>query len=303
MVILHQGAFINEIIDILKTKKKKEIVVDGTCGTGSHTLALLENFHNEIKKFYCVDIDGEILSIAKERIEKLKNQWKNNIPDIYFVHDNYKNLKNILRAYNRADIIILDLGVSQYHLKTKERGFGFDSPFVDMRYDRRLSQTASDVITTCSKEELENILTRYAGIKKPSKLVDILKNYIKSNIQYTMPLGEYLQQKLGKVRGRLHPATLIFLALRMYVNKELENLEAFLETVPQVLNYEGLLLVITYHSIEDKIVKNYFKNYAKSEEFSLFNKKVIKPSSFEIMQNKSIRSAKLRILYRHEKAK
>ncbi len=302
MGVVHKAAFINEIVGILKNKEKKDVVVDGTCGTGSHTLAILQNFSDKIKKFFCIDIDSEILEIARKRIKEFVQQCSGNIPEIYFLNDNFKNLKSYFTD-NKADIIILDLGVSQYHLKTKERGFSFDSPIVDMRYDKKLPQKAIDVIKNCSKEELENIFSKYADIKKPSKLIDMLKKYIISENKNTTPLGKYLQQNLRKIRGRLHPATLIFQALRIYINNELDNIESFLKTIPDTLNTAGLLFVVTYHSIEDRLVKNYFKNYSNSGKFSLFNKKVIKPTFHEVLENRYIRSAKLRILYRDENEK
>ncbi|MFN7181767.1 MAG: 16S rRNA (cytosine(1402)-N(4))-methyltransferase RsmH [Planctomycetota bacterium] len=299
-MIIHKGAFIRQIIEILKKKPGKKVFVDCTCGTGSHTLAILENFSEEVEKIFCIDIDCEILDVAKMRInsylQEIREQKEKN-PSLIFINDNYKNLKNIVDC--KADVIILDSGVSLYHLKKRERGFGFDSPFVDMRYDRNMPFTALDVIRKSSNEELERILINYAGIKKPQKIVKILKEYIEQE-HIKVPLGHYLQQHLKKVRARLHPATLIFQALRIYVNKELDNLELFLRTVPDVLNQLGMLFVITYHSLEDKIVKSYFRNYSKLGEFSLFNRKVIKPTYREILENKCIRSAKLRILYRNE---
>ncbi len=310
-IILHKPVFINEIIGILKNKAKKDVIVDGTCGTGSHSMAILDNFSNEIKHLFCIDIDGEILQIAKKRIEEFIQGLNGNVPKVYFINDNYKNLRSFLVTYQSslpfmADIVILDLGVSQYHLKTLERGFSFDSPYLDMRYNRNSGRTAEDLIKELSEEELSKIFIDYAGIKNPFKLTRILKKYVNEisgfNIHHqpsNVGLGHYLEKNLPKVRGKLHPATLIFQALRIYVNKELDNLQAFLQAIPNLLNKEALLFVITYHSIEDRVVKTYFKKYANTGEFSLYNKKVIKPDYKEISENKSIRSAKLRILYRN----
>lgn len=296
-MILHIPAFVNEIIDILKKKNRIEIVVDGTCGTGSHTLAILENFHSQIKYMLCIDVDNEILEVATRRIKEFLQKVDEKAFSVHFIHDSYTNLRHYLKS-DKADVIILDLGVSQYHLKSIERGFSFHSPMVDMRYDRTCGISAHEAIKNLSEEELSRILTQYADIKKPARIVKILKEYIKSD-KKEISLGDYLQQKLPKVRGKLHPATLIFQALRIYVNKELENLQAFLTIIPEILARGGMVFIITYHSIEDRMVKSYFKKYASSGEFSLYNKKVIKPSYEEISKNKWIRSAKLRLLYRH----
>lgn len=309
-MILHSPAFKNEIVSILKNKARKNIIVDGTCGTGSHSLAVLNNFSTETKHLFCIDIDNEILQVAKKRIKGFIQGLQGNIPSVHFVNDNYKNLysvlhNNLLTGSYMADAIILDLGVSQYHLKTLERGFGFDSHYADMRYDRNSGKTAQDLIKELSEEELSKILTDYAGVRNPLKLVRILKEYVFEHSRFStqhstfnIGVGAYLQKRLPKVRGKLHPATLIFQALRIYVNKELDNVESFLKIIPNVLNRSGLLFVITYHSIEDKMVKAYFKKYTQVGEFLLYNKKVIKPDYKEILENKSIRSAKLRILYR-----
>lgn len=300
-MIFHKAAFIEEIVNIIRNKDKKDIIVDGTSGTGSHSLALLENFWRQIKHLFCIDIDNEILDITRQRVEEFIRKLSGQGPTIHFIRDNYKNLDSYL-LNNKADIIILDLGVSQYHLKTPQRGFGFDSPCVDMRYDKSTGAPAFDEIKNLSEEKLSKILTAYGDIKRPLRIVKILKEYINLN-EKRVSLGDYLRSKLPKVRGRLHPATLIFQALRIYVNKELDNLESFLGIVPKVLATGGLLFVITYHSIEDRIVKIYFKNYVKFGKFSLYNKKVIKPSYEEIVGNKPIRSAKLRILYRGKEKK
>jgi 16S rRNA (cytosine1402-N4)-methyltransferase len=300
--ILHQGALINELISIIRKKQVKKIVVDGTCGTGSHSLAILENFYNEIDTLYCIDIDSEILEIAKQRITsklaEIKEKEQNINTIVNFVHNNYKNLANILSE--KADIIILDLGVSYYHLKVKERGFSFESEIIDMRYDKNSGIPASVVIKNLPPDKLCKILTNYADIKNPQRFVSLLKEYFNHTKNQEVPLGVFLAKHCKKVRGRLHPATLIFQALRMYVNDEINNLKHFLNIIPQILNIEGMLFIITYHSIEDRLVKEYFKKYTATKEFSLYSKKVIKPTYQEILQNQSIRSAKLRILYRNK---
>jgi 16S rRNA (cytosine1402-N4)-methyltransferase len=276
----------------------------------------LENFAHQIKHLVCVDIDSETLEIAKTRINEVRDRISAK-PFIHFVNDNYKNIRSILlsglqgsgsafkdeKKDTKADVIILDLGVSTFQLKNPKRGFGFDCEIEDMRYNRSSGQSARELIINSSIEQLNDILSAYAGIKRPQKISVILKNYVyeisKLKASGKAPnLAQYLEQRLPKVRGRLHPATLVFQALRIAVNNELANLESFLKTVPDVLNLEGLLFIITYHSIEDKIVKTYFKNLVKAGEFFLYNKKVIKPTYQEIRENRSIRSAKLRILYR-----
>ncbi|PJA02423.1 16S rRNA (cytosine(1402)-N(4))-methyltransferase [bacterium (Candidatus Gribaldobacteria) CG_4_10_14_0_2_um_filter_36_18] len=287
-----------EVIDYLDPKPNENFI-DATIGEGGHTAAILEK-NKPNGKVLGIEIDPEIL-------EKFKFQDR-----LILVNDSYVNLKNIIEKYNFGPIkgILFDLGMSSWHLEESGRGFSFqkDEP-LDMRYDESLKfkvqsskLTAEEILNKWRGEELEKILREY-GQERFAQ--GIAKKIIETRrirpIKTTFQLVEIIKRATPSWyhHQRKHFATKTFQALRITVNNELENIKKGLEEALDVLGDGGRLVVISFHSLEDRIVKNFFSTFAKDYEgqerkIEILTKKPIRPSLEEIKTNKRSRSAKLR---------
>ena len=287
-----------EVIDYLDPKPNENFI-DATIGEGGHTAAILEK-NKPNGKVLGIEIDPEIL-------EKFKFQDR-----LILVNDSYVNLKNIIEKYNFGPIkgILFDLGMSSWHLEESGRGFSFqkDEP-LDMRYDESLKfkvqsskLTAEEILNKWRGEELEKILREY-GQERFAQ--GIAKKIIETRrirpIKTTFQLVEIIKRATPSWyhHQRIHFATKTFQALRITVNNELENIKKGLEEALDVLGDGGRLVVISFHSLEDRIVKNFFSTFAKGYEgqerkIEILTKKPIRPSLEEIKTNKRSRSAKLR---------
>ena len=297
MKIFHVPVLYKEIIENLYITSSITNVVDCTLGEGGITKQILDEVENV--KIIGIDTDLSILNIAKERLKPYEN--------IEFVHENYKSIKSIKNVCNtRVHNIIFDLGLSNFHLRDLNKAFSFDSSNrLDMRFDNSENLTAHTVINTYTKNELMQILEDYADF--PSNL-------------NTTKFVEYIVQKrpidtcenLKKIclnfyrnlsyKRAIQNITRIFQALRIEVNNEYENIKIGLENALSVIECEGKIFTITYHSGEDRIVKNIFNKYKllneNDKKFKIVNKKVIKPKYKEQKSNSNSRSAKLRIIER-----
>ena len=287
-----------EVIDYLDPKPNENFI-DATIGEGGHTAAILEK-NKPNGKVLGIEIDPEIL-------EKFKFQDR-----LILVNDSYVNLKNIIEKYNFGPIkgILFDLGMSSWHLEESGRGFSFqkDEP-LDMRYDesskfkvQSSKLTAEEILNKWRGEELEKILREY-GQERFAQ--GIAKKIIETRrirpIKTTFQLVEIIKRATPSWyhHQRIHFATKTFQALRITVNNELENIKKGLEEALDVLGDGGRLVVISFHSLEDRIVKNFFSTFAKGYEgqerkIEILTKKPIRPSLEEIKTNKRSRSAKLR---------
>ena len=278
-----------EVIDYLDPKPNENFI-DATIGEGGHTAAILEK-NKPNGKVLGIEIDPEIL-------EKFKFQDR-----LILVNDSYVNLKNIIEKYNFGPIkgILFDLGMSSWHLEESGRGFSFqkDEP-LDMRYDesskfkvQSSKLTAEEILNKWRGEELEKILREY-GQERFAQ--GIAKKIIETRrirpIKTTFQLVEIIKRATPSWyhHQRIHFATKTFQALRITVNNELENIKKGLEEALDVLGDGGRLVVISFHSLEDRIVKNFFQE----RKIEILTKKPIRPSLEEIKTNKRSRSAKLR---------
>lgn len=283
------------------------LFIDGTTGAGGHAKLILEN-HPEIKEYIAIDQDTFALQIAKANLAP----WE---PKITFVHNNFKNISKILSNVKTAPTgILLDLGVSSMQLDTDSRGFSFsrDGP-LDMRMDTSQPLTAEEIINTWSEESLGYIFREYGEEKRWKVAVrTIITARKESPIKTTKALADVLSPhfKWNPKKG-INPLTLIFQGLRIAVNGELEILEKALLDCIAALAPGGRLAVITFHSLEDRIVKNFFRYSADDKESSfglsglflpkeptvvLITRKPLAPTPEEIDINPRARSAKLRIV-------
>ncbi|RLE07470.1 16S rRNA (cytosine(1402)-N(4))-methyltransferase [Candidatus Aerophobetes bacterium] len=268
------------------------LYVDCTLGAGGHSRSILEKTNGQAK-ILGIDWDEEALRIAKEKLNDYKHQ-------IVLIRENFKNLPQILKEekIEKVDGILYDLGVSSMQLDAPKRGFSFryTAP-LDMRMDTGQKLTAAHLVNQLSKKELENIFLNLGEERWARRVAEFIIQERKNHpLETTRDLVETIRKAIpAKVRQKrkIHFATKIFQALRIKVNAELENLKSGLEASFNLLQRGGRICVISYHSLEDRIVKEEFKR-RKGKEICILTKKVIKPSFQEIKTNPRARSAKLR---------
>jgi 16S rRNA (cytosine1402-N4)-methyltransferase len=306
-VPVHVPVLLDEVVAGLQPRPGGRFV-DCTIGLGGHAAAILERI-SPSGRLLGIDADPNAIKISKER-------FSNYGEAVTFVNDNFVNLDAICKEYlfHPVDGILFDLGVSSLQLDTAERGFSFhlDAP-LDMRFSPEQGLTASDIVNRFSEQELAKLIERY-GEERHSRRI---ARYITQNrpITTTAELAQLVEQAsvASSRRSRIHPATRTFMALRIAVNSELQNLELALKQTPDLLRPGGRLTVISYHSLEDRIVKQFMRYAASScvcppgtiicrcghvPTLKLISRKVIKPASLEIESNPRSRSARLRIAER-----
>ncbi len=276
--------------------------IDCTLGAGGHAAAILDQ-STPGGQLLGIDADPEIIEIAKARLETYSNST-------LLVNENFVNLEAICIKYDFLPVhgILFDLGLSSLQLNSHDRGFSFqhDAP-LDMRLSPNQEVTVADIINTSSETELAHLIKTYG---EESYSHQIAHRVVQERpINTTFQLVRTIEQAVGGRRGRLHPATKTFQALRIAVNHELEHLEAALKQAINLLGFEGRLVVISYHSLEDRIVKQLMQRESKDcicppsvptcvcghkACLRLINKRVITPSPTEVHLNPRSRSAKLR---------
>lgn len=280
------------------------IYVDATFGGGGHSMEILSHLNDKGHLFsFDQDLDAE-KNIQQEGHEVLLQD------NFTFIRSNFRYLKNWMRYYKieQIDGMLADLGVSSHHFDDENRGFSFrfDAP-LDMRMNTKASLTAADVINTYNEEQLADIFYLYGELKNARRIASLLvKARSQKNITSTHDLIQAVEAVFGKAREKKDLAKL-FQALRIEVNHEMEALKELLNSAQELLTTGGRLVVITYHSLEDRMVKNIMKTgnvqgkvqqdfFGRIETtFKLLNNKVITPTPQEQQENPRSRSAKLRI--------
>jgi len=280
---------LKEVIDALNVKKGG-VYVDATVGSGGHAEGILKAEEGCV--LIGLDKDERAIEVARQRLSGYT---------VHLIRENFSNIKDVVRSlgYEGVDGILLDLGVSTLQLKEEGRGFSFlkDEP-LDMRMDRRQPLTASDIVNGYSEEELALIIYRYGEERLSRRIARaIVRARKRGRIQSCKRLAEIIQRAVGH-RGRIHPATRTFQALRIEVNRELDELSAVIDEGSDLLRSGGRFCVLSYHSLEDRIVKNAFKRLAQEGQFRLITKKPLRPGTEERRLNPSSRSARLRITER-----
>ena len=284
----HQPVMLKEVDNFLITKKDG-YYVDCTFGGGGHSAYLLNKYPNI--KIIAFDQDADALKYFNNNQNIQKNR-------IVFCNTNFRN---ILKELNRLNIkkvsgIFADLGVSSKQFDNKQRGFSFNSDtMLDMRMDQSKTLSAYEVINTFSYDKLVDIFFAY-GEESYSK--QIAKKIVEERLKYTIKTCNQLHNIISAIKWKknnIDPATKIFQALRIYVNDELGSLKELLNAIPLILDDNTRALFLTYHSLEDRIVKTAFKNFSVYG-LKIVNKKVIVASQEEIKENPRSRSAKMRVL-------
>jgi len=286
MSIAHIPVMAREILEALMVKSDG-IYVDATIGMGGHSESIL----NKAKgcTVIGIDRDEEAIRLAKER---LKNG------NLHMIKDKFSNIRSAVSTlgYKEVDGILLDIGVSTLQLKADGRGFSFmKNEGLDMRMDQGQKLTAEDVVNRYPEKDLADLIWKYGEERFSRRIArSIVISRLKKRIVSCSELAAIIEKAVRR-RGRIHPATKTFQALRIEVNKELEELTAAIGGGAELLKKGGRLCVISYHSLEDRIVKNAFRQLAKEGIFNIITRKPLVPSRQERIFNPSARSAKLRV--------
>ncbi|MDR2536395.1 MAG: 16S rRNA (cytosine(1402)-N(4))-methyltransferase RsmH [Treponema sp.] len=297
MEIVHTPVLLEETIQFLAPRKKEECMIDATMGEGGHSFAFLSRFPD--LRVIGIDADRDIQDIARQRLTTFGNRV------VFYTGWS----QDFFALLPRPDTILIDLGISLYHYQKGNRGFSFarDEP-LDMRIDKNTGTAASDLLDRLSEKELANLL--YAnGEKRYSRRIARSIKDVRGRITSSKALAEIVTQSVPAAYryGSIHPATKTFQALRIAVNREIERLPALLEAALNALKPGGRMGVISFHSLEDRIVKIFFREKGKNTPnapinrkskqgmVTLLSRKSISPCPEEIRNNPPSRSARLRI--------
>ncbi len=287
----HQPVMVCEVLDFLKTAGGGAFA-DCTLGMGGHSGKILSSSPDAI--VVGLDCDSFAVAAAVERLNGFGQRFR-------AFCENYINLDSVLKALglDAVEGILLDLGLSSAQLKDETRGFSFmKSAPLDMRMDMSLGIKAEDLVNGLAEKELSGIFSEFGQEHRAKRIAAAIVRARKQvPIRTTGDLSEIIDKVYGK-RGRINPSTKVFQALRISVNKELESLEDFLDKSVSMLSPGGRLCVISYHSLEDRIVKNKFRAFKESGSGAIILKKPLVPSREEVLSNRRSRSAKLRVLER-----
>ncbi len=307
----HISVLLNECIESLNIKKNG-IYIDGTMGGAGHSIQIAKALENT-GQLICIDQDENAIKTGKERLACFNN--------VTFVHSNFSNINEIYNSLNLSNVgvdgILLDLGVSSHQLDEGYRGFSYmqDAP-LDMRMDTRKEFSAYTVVNTYSKEELNRIISQYGEERWSKRIAEFIESERKIKpIETTFELVSIIKKAIPKgarIDGP-HPAKRTFQAIRIEVNGELEILKDTITNMINILNKNGRIAIITFHSLEDRIVKNVFKELenpcicprdlpicacGKKSLGKVITRKPIVPSKEELEINHRSRSAKLRVFER-----
>lgn len=301
----HKTVLLHETLDLLNINSNG-VYVDATAGGGGLSEEIAVRLSNT-GRLVCIDQDPDAVVTCSERLKKFNN--------VSIVKDNFANIENVVHklGFSGVDGVVLDLGVSSYQLDSAERGFSYNKEAIlDMRMSQ-VGESAYDVVNYFSFEKLRDIIWKYGEDKFSSKIArSIIKFREKEPIKYTTQLSDIVKNSIPAYARREggHPAKRTFQAIRIYVNDELGVLSCGLDGALNVLNIGGRVVAITFHSLEDKIVKKKMKDWCtgcvcpadfpicvcgKSPRAVMVHKKVIKPTLLEVESNYRSRSAKLRV--------
>lgn len=290
--IFHYPVLYREAIELLDIKNKK-VIVDCTLGVASHALKFFEVMPQN-SLFIGIDKDKGALSYANEKLKSFEGRYK-------LVKGDFSNIDTILKnlQISGADAIFFDLGISMYQIRSSERGFSFvkEGP-LDMRMDEDSFLSAYDLVNNLSEGELENIFKQFGEERYSRKIAHrIVERRKQTPISTTTELAELVTRAVphSSLKYRIHPATRVFQALRIAVNRELEVLPQALEKAIALLNKNGRIGVISFHSLEDRIVKLMFKEHNTRHILGAVTKKPVIAGDAELRENMASRSAKLRV--------
>jgi len=307
MEYAHTPVLLDKCLEILDLQGKNRLMVDANIAEGGHSFEFLSRYPE--LKLVGIDADGEIIAIAKKRLEQFADR-------VHFYtgwsHDFFADYPSQLK---RPDAILFDLGISSYHYKKSNRGFSFEKDeYMDMRLDVSGGVTAADLLNRLPEQELADLFYNNSGERYSRRIAAlVVQERQKGKITSTSAFAELIKKAVPASyrHGPVHPATKVFMALRVAVNGELSRLPELLREALRVLEPGGKLGVISFHSLEDKIIKNFFRSMNKDcicpreapicrcegrRSVNILTKKGITPVKDEIERNPPSRSARLRVV-------
>ncbi len=293
----HTPVMLKEVLDYLNLSPGK-VIVDATTGTGGHSEAMLDRIL-PAGKLICVDRDQESLTVARQRLSRFQDSCE-------FVHGNFSDIDTILASLNikEVDAILFDLGISSFQLEDPHRGFSFQNEGpLDMRLDRNSYISAYDLVNNLNEDEISEMLWTFGQERWHNRIAHlVVEEREKHPIATTRELADIVEKAIPyRYRNRhyrIHPATRTFQAVRIAVNRELETLEVAINKAILALGKEGRICVISFHSLEDRVVKHSFRNAQANGLIQIITPKPQTPMRSEIGENPSSRSSKLRVAQR-----
>ncbi len=301
----HSPVMAKEVVEYLDPPEGA-VVVDATVGLGGHSEHIL-NEYPSISKLIGMDVDQATISLAKGRLSAEK---------VEIVNRNFIHIKNTVNSMGieYVDGIVADLGISSFQLERSGKGFSFNrNEFLDMRMDAGLQFSAYDLVNEMKSEELEYILKEYGEEKFARRIANsIVKSRVKKPIQTSFELASIISNSIPKKfhPKKTHPATKTFQALRISINNELDNLAIFIEEAVKILHTGARLVIISFHSLEDRIVKNMFRKFdspcacppdlpmcacGRVQQVRRVTRSVVRPGKREVAENPRARSSKMRV--------
>ena len=302
----HYTVMKQEAVDMLQITEERQdkIYVDATLGGGGHSELILQKLNGK-GHLYSFDIDNDAIEFSKEKLKDYKN--------LTIVKNSYVNITKVLQNYGVEKItggVLFDLGASYHQLTKQERGFSFmkEAP-LDMRFDMDAKVTAFDIVNKYKEEDLVKIFSEYGQERFSKRIAKKIAEVRKNNpIKTTKELADLIVEATPRIKSRIHPATRVFQAIRIEVNSELTNVKQILENLMPFLDIGATISVISFHSLEDRLVKTIFRKYARGNQdemttgdgiseppkLSLTVKKPLMASEAEVRENPPSRSAKLR---------
>ena len=302
----HYTVMKQEAVDMLQITEERQdkIYVDATLGGGGHSELILQKLNGK-GHLYSFDVDNDAIEFSTEKLKGYKN--------LTIIKNSYVNITKVLQNFGVEKItggVLFDLGASYHQLTKQERGFSFmkEAP-LDMRFDMDAKVTAFDIVNKYKEEDLVKIFSEYGqerfSKRIAKKIVEVRKN---NPIKTTKELADLIVEATPKIKSRIHPATRVFQAIRIEVNSELTNVKQILENLMPFLDIGATISVISFHSLEDRLVKTIFRKYARGNQdemttgdgiseppkLSLTVKKPLMASEAEVRENPPSRSAKLR---------
>lgn len=282
----HVPVLLSEVLSTLDPSEGK-VYFDGTFGGGGYSKAILEKANCKV---IACDRDNLVTPIAKKLQAEFSSRFS-------FEHSKFSNIKKVLehQSVEKLDGIVLDLGLSNFQLEDESRGFSFNSRGEVNMSMGLCDETAMDVIHRCPEDQLANIIYSFSEERFSRRIAKTIKKNLKQ-IKTAEDLANVIRSCVKRT-GKIDPATKTFQALRIFVNKELDELKSILHQSLGLLNSGGKIVVVSFHSLEDRIVKNFFRECGMSKHlFQIITKKPIAPTEEEVLINPKSRSAKLRCL-------
>lgn len=287
---MHIPVLLKEVLEYLNPRPGQNFI-DATVGNGGHAAAILGETAPG-GKLIAIDRDPESLVRAKSNLKTFENR-------VLFINDSFGNIKEIIEQNRIRPVhgIVFDFGMSSEQLENSGRGFSFQKDeILDMRFNPRTPVTAEDIVNDYTEKELAEIFAKWGEESRAGFIARaIAENRRRKRIKTTLELAGIIEKTKRRV-GRIHPATQVFQALRIEVNQELAEIERALTDLPDILSKGGRAAFISFHSLEDRIVKNWSRDFNKKNIIKNLTKKPVAPSAEETRANPRSRSAKLRVI-------